>query len=121
MIVAESVLIIVMFGGLTMIRIFGNEHTRFTSTYNEWSNLKRIKKLIKENAPESIYEDDKEECTICIEKLKGKVVRTLRCNHIFHKECIDKWICSNHNTCPNCNGSIIEYNDFIDYDEPITY
>ncbi|XP_009602922.1 E3 ubiquitin-protein ligase ATL41-like [Nicotiana tomentosiformis] len=43
------------------------------------------------------------ECTICLSVLEdGETARTLpNCNHIFHSECIDKWLVS-QSTCPIC-------------------
>ena len=41
-------------------------------------------------------------CPICLEEFKpNEYKRTLNCNHLFHKRCIDKWIKVN-NTCPVC-------------------
>jgi hypothetical protein len=43
-------------------------------------------------------------CSICLLELK-KHEKTLDCQHIFHKKCIDEWI-SNNNTCPLCRKII---------------
>ena len=47
-------------------------------------------------------------CYICQEKLKEcEYKRTLICDHIFHKKCIDKWInVYKKTTCPNCRENI---------------
>ena len=29
----------------------------------------------------------------------------LKCNHIFHNQCITKWL-NNNNTCPNCRMEV---------------
>jgi hypothetical protein len=43
-----------------------------------------------------------EACTICLEEYKeGMEVRTLSCQHLFHKNCIDEWL-KLRNNCPNC-------------------
>ena len=51
-----------------------------------------------------------EQCSICLEKYKyRKCVRTLGCNHYFHKVCIDKNIFKyNNNTCPICRYDIFQ-------------
>ena len=41
-------------------------------------------------------------CTICLEKLMGKVY-VLRCNHRFHVQCLDKWL-KTQMTCPMCRA-----------------
>ncbi|MDA9846586.1 E3 ubiquitin protein ligase [Flavobacteriaceae bacterium] len=47
--------------------------------------------------------EEEEICTICIEEFKeGDIIRTLHCNHIFHKKCIDEWF-DKKEVCPNCN------------------
>ncbi|XP_060188915.1 E3 ubiquitin-protein ligase ATL41-like [Lycium barbarum] len=48
-------------------------------------------------------ENNSIECTVCLSILENEeTVRTLpNCKHIFHAECIDKWLGS-HSTCPIC-------------------
>jgi len=53
------------------------------------------------------------ECPICRDKVQGNVyLRKLKCNHEFHKKCIDKWLftqfkqCKDEYTCPLCRQSI---------------
>ena len=41
-----------------------------------------------------------EQCSICLLDL-GTTVQTLRCNHVFHQECIAQWL-PEHQTCPIC-------------------
>lgn len=53
------------------------------------------------------------ECSICLEALSEKThVATrkkaccgLRCGHIFHRECITKWL-KQDLRCPNCRGEV---------------
>ncbi|XP_067933270.1 E3 ubiquitin-protein ligase ARK2C-like [Watersipora subatra] len=48
--------------------------------------------------------DDK--CTICISEYKtGEHVRRLPCLHLFHRDCIDRWLNSNKR-CPMCRANI---------------
>ncbi|OIT27802.1 PREDICTED: E3 ubiquitin-protein ligase ATL41-like [Nicotiana attenuata] len=48
-------------------------------------------------------ENNSVECTICLSVFEdGETARTLpNCNHIFHVECIDKWLVS-QSKCPIC-------------------
>jgi hypothetical protein len=50
--------------------------------------------------------DYKDECTICLEKFNNdSEVSILKCNHIFHYDCISKWGIKN-NSCPCCRETI---------------
>ena len=43
------------------------------------------------------------QCNICMEEYKNKdTVLTLKCNHIYHKDCIKNWLCNEKTTCPMC-------------------
>lgn len=50
-----------------------------------------------------------EECGICIEKFDKKDIVKLHCNHIFHRECIKKWLCHQKTTCPICRQDTRDY------------
>jgi len=48
----------------------------------------------------------KEDCSICLDHIKNNK-KTLACQHIFHKGCIDTWL--NHKTsCPLCRKSAVQ-------------
>jgi hypothetical protein len=43
-------------------------------------------------------------CSICLsDYVPSDEVRTLPCDHLFHKGCIDVWL-AHHKTCPLCRG-----------------
>ena len=72
-----------------------NEFLKKLCKYNKITN-KNIKK----------YKNIK--CSICLEAYKlTEYIRILpKCNHLFHKKCIDKWFRSKSNKfCPICNCS----------------
>ena len=57
-------------------------------------DLAKIKKM-------KIGKTDKD-CSICVTGfIKGEVIRVLKCNHIFHDECILPWF-EKRSVCPNC-------------------
>jgi len=41
------------------------------------------------------------ECTICLLNYNEETKKATECQHIFHQECIDKWLETN-NSCPLC-------------------
>ncbi|KAL6192977.1 hypothetical protein ACLB2K_034062 [Fragaria x ananassa] len=46
-----------------------------------------------------------EECAVCLTKIEeGEEMRELRCAHLFHKACLDRWTGLNHVTCPLCRS-----------------
>ena len=49
-----------------------------------------------------------DKCAICLQKYKGiDIIKEFPCKHIFHKNCILKWI-RNSNMCPLCKYDITE-------------
>ncbi|KAJ2886950.1 hypothetical protein H4R27_000273 [Coemansia aciculifera] len=47
--------------------------------------------------------DDALECAICLDDIHvGHVIRNLPCPHVFHAECIDRWLLCQSSTCPLC-------------------
>ena len=55
---------------------------------------------------------DNNECVICYEEFKvldGKEIVELDCNnkHVFHLECMEKWVETN-NTCPMCREAVVK-------------
>ena len=53
--------------------------------------------------------DDEETCSIClVEFEKEDVVSQLsKCGHVYHFRCIERWLDSNHVTCPLCRSSFL--------------
>lgn len=58
-------------------------------------------------------------CVICRDNLNtDSVFKLPECNHSFHTSCIISWFRRNHNTCPCCNHTgdeTDEYGDVIRY------
>ena len=61
----------------------------FTTLYNPYFFIKPDK-------------NNKMECPICLDK-NDKLWVTTRCNHRFHRECLNEWI-NISETCPICRG-----------------
>ena len=44
-------------------------------------------------------------CPICLDEFKeSEYYRNLKCNHCFHKKCIDRWL-KKENNCPMCRAN----------------
>lgn len=48
------------------------------------------------------------ECAVCLCKIEeGEEIRELRCHHMFHRDCLDRWVGHrNIGTCPLCRSCI---------------
>lgn len=64
---------------------------------------KRIKKLAKNIKPISSTDiiDEHDICVICLDEYSIKKIGKLKCNHIFHNDCIIEWLQVKQN-CPLC-------------------
>ncbi|CAL5071063.1 unnamed protein product [Urochloa decumbens] len=52
--------------------------------------------------PRRKEEDEQEECVLCLSAIdEGSEVRELRCRHLFHRPCLDRWLLLAA-TCPLC-------------------
>ena len=51
--------------------------------------------------------DEDVECVVCLSKIEeGDEIRVLRCDHMYHKNCLDKWVGFKKHTCPLCRESL---------------
>lgn len=64
-----------------------------------------------ENVSDAI--DKLDLCSICLSPIQYRNKIQIKCNHLFHTECIDKWTDKNIKdnklpSCPNCNQNYLE-------------
>ena len=46
-------------------------------------------------------------CSICLDDFKNEeIINKLKCNHIFHRDCLGKWLNDNNDSCPLCRAII---------------
>lgn len=52
---------------------------------------------------------DGEACAVCLSEFeKGvDILQLPRCNHVFHRECVHKWLDHQQTTCPMCRCSLV--------------
>ena len=49
-----------------------------------------------------------DECTICLLNYNEETKKATECQHIFHQECIDRWLQEN-NSCPLCRTCLQQH------------
>ena len=84
---------------------------------NLLNNLEDVKIVLNENdlndIPLKKYSEISTEintCSICQDELsKDNIIRQLGCSHIYHKECIDKYLLEYSNKCPICRTKITDH------------
>ncbi|XP_057961443.1 RING-H2 finger protein ATL66-like [Malania oleifera] len=48
------------------------------------------------------------ECAVCLCSIEeGEEIKELRCEHMFHSECLDRWMGYRNATCPLCRDSLV--------------
>jgi len=51
----------------------------------------------------------KESCCICLECFAcGDRLRRLPCKHLFHLDCIDEWLTTSSDICPECSQPVVD-------------
>ncbi|KAI4313136.1 hypothetical protein L6164_026143 [Bauhinia variegata] len=55
-----------------------------------------------------------ETCSICLVEFEGEdaVSKFGRCGHVFHLNCIQRWLDQNNFTCPLCRSSLFSQHRF---------
>ncbi|NP_001148030.2 uncharacterized protein LOC100281639 [Zea mays] len=52
-----------------------------------------------------------DECRVCLSKIRlGEATRRLPCRHVFHRDCVDRWLSSCKRTCPLCRVYVADGN-----------
>ncbi|XP_057963049.1 uncharacterized protein LOC131154354 [Malania oleifera] len=47
------------------------------------------------------------ECAVCLCKIEeGEEIKELRCEHLFHSDCLDRWMGYRNTTCPLCRDAL---------------
>jgi len=90
---------------LEIVTRFGSQENESFMKNHRRSQIKSIGKYKKIPKDSELCETA---CPICIDNFKeNECYRTLSCNHVFHKRCIDHWFRKDHSDCPMCRTIII--------------
>ena len=66
-------------------------------------NDEEFDKLDKIKYKEDTIEKTNKECLICLDNfMEDDEIIKIKCNHIFHTNCIKHWLCKESNKCPIC-------------------
>ncbi|KAL3527810.1 hypothetical protein ACH5RR_012466 [Cinchona calisaya] len=84
---------------------------------NKPINTKQYLKIIEEKNPACRYkktgfrmdhQSNSIECAVCLSLFEeGELIRKLKCKHVFHKECLDRWLQQDWATCPLCRSKVL--------------
>ncbi|KAK4428462.1 putative E3 ubiquitin-protein ligase XERICO [Sesamum alatum] len=58
------------------------------------------------------------ECAICLSEIRvGEEGRELKCQHVFHRGCLDRWLryCNGPAACPLCRRAVLAAEVVADY------
>jgi hypothetical protein len=73
------------------------EDIKVTLTQDEFNKFNKIQ-ISNDN-----FEKYNKQCNVCIEDYKiNDFVIELPCKHLFHRECIENWLCKEKISCPVC-------------------
>lgn len=62
--------------------------------------------------------DKEQQCAVCLTDFTlAETVRKLVCNHMFHDECISKWLRERIDNCPLCRKGTMHKQELIEYFE----
>lgn len=88
-------------------------------TNSKYTPMEQFRKILQPSAFEKLFPETyvnvtpemvENVCSICLNPFHvGLKVKKTKCNHIFHKECINSWLEKNL-TCPICRTVINETN-----------
>ncbi|KAF2284099.1 hypothetical protein GH714_018989 [Hevea brasiliensis] len=87
--------------------IFSGQHvfttTQFLSYLEQMNPGVRYTKLLMK-----LQETPPELCAVCLSEFAvDETVRDLKCKHVFHKDCLDKWLLQCRSTCPLCRTKLL--------------
>jgi hypothetical protein len=94
---------------------FNNFMSSIGNNFNEFFEENITDEIIQKKLESPYVYDgtDENDCDICkINYKKDDHIRKLKCNHYYHKNCIDEWLkrgtINNPNTCPICRVNPFE-------------
>ncbi|KAA8546867.1 hypothetical protein F0562_003296 [Nyssa sinensis] len=83
-------------------------------------NTDQFLKLIDEKNPAGRYKSglssEPKECVVCLSIFEeGDEIRKLKCEHTFHRDCLDTWLQQDQATCPLCRKTVLPEKILVQY------
>lgn len=104
--IGQIVLLSIIYKNFTIILYVTLLELGFYSLIKEFSNTRRTRIMIRNRPDINIHDlniEENEEFSTCVICMTGETegLVKLDCNHIYHRNCINRWIEEN-TTCPIC-------------------
>ena len=84
-----------------------DENEDYYQYFLENTNIMEIEEINNKYPVINYNENNSNVCIICFEELLiNDNIRKTDCNHMFHRNCIDKWLTEYNNYCPVCKKNL---------------
>ena len=94
-----------------------NENNENGLTESQNNNIEKIIETLPTSILKKKIENSSIQCIICMEDFNvGDKVSTLPCFHVFHSNCIDKWLLKTH-SCPICKFKVTMNSLIMNYEK----
>jgi hypothetical protein len=97
---------------LHLAEILGNVKDMRAPREEVEKQLPEIKYSIFKKSIPKLHVPSSSSCPVCLALFEDEeLIRELKCNHFFHKDCIDTWLCNHVNTCPMCRNIAVSVSE----------
>lgn len=87
----------------------GSRFRRIPSGHNQVLHPCDINLLTARYKRPSEGQKEPAECVFCLSDIEeGEEIRELRCKHLFHRRCLDRWLVHRRATCPLCRDTLLQ-------------
>ena len=109
----------ILYGNREIISDYESQSESSRESYSEISSSDSDECIIQKKHEElkKIKVDVNYKCCICLGDMSGdEDLAKLNCNHVFHFNCINRYLREYNHLCPVCKGDSSEYYGTIEYE-----